>query len=209
MHSEGGKCTSDELFKIIESIKPEVIFEEISIDISDKIYNQHFPNEFLEVKCIRNYIKNYPINHITVDIDASPNLSKNEIDFMFDTFKSYDVYKSIEQEQKLLIEQYGFAFLNSKKCSELFDEIMHTEKYLIGFGINKSKLLRIHKLFHEEQDNRENAMLQNIYNYGNENPFNQAVFLIGCAHRKSVAQKIAKFETKEKLKLNWTFYNEK
>ena len=46
MHSEGGKCTSDELFKIIESIKPEVIFEEISIDISDKIYNQHFPNEF-------------------------------------------------------------------------------------------------------------------------------------------------------------------
>ncbi len=208
VHSENGKCNSNELYKIIKSISPEVIFEELSNDLFDKFYNvKQIANESLEIKCIKMYLQNHRIKHVPVDIDVSLNLSTSEINFMFDTFKKYDAYKTLEHEQHLLTAQKGFAFLNSKKCSELFDKKKITEKNLMGIGINKNILFRIYKLFHEEHYKRENAMLQNIYNYSKENQYSQAVFLIGSAHRNSIIQKITKFETKEKLQLNWTFYN--
>jgi hypothetical protein len=207
-HSEIGKCNSDELHKIIESIRPEVIFEELSIKLFNMFYNgNHFPDESLEIKCIKRYIQNNVLKHIPVDIDVSPNLSTRDIDFMFNTFKKYDVYKKLENEHHNLTEQYGFAFLNSNKCSELFEKKMTTEKNLMEFEINKNILFRIYKLFHEEHDNRENEMIQNIYNYSKENQYNQAVFLIGSAHKNSIMKKILIYETKNMLKLNWTFYS--
>lgn len=208
VHSENGKCNSDELYKIIESISPEVIFEELSNNLFDRFYNvNQLSGEPLEIKCIKKYLRNHNIKHIPVDIDVSPNLSTSDIEYMFDAFKKYDVYKEFDKEQNLLTAQYGFAYLNSIKCSELFSKKKITEKNLMEFGLNKNILLRIYKLFHEEQDNRENEMLHNIYNYSKENQYNRAVFLIGSAHRNSIMQKIIEYEKKEKLKLNWTFYN--
>ena len=60
-----------------------------------------------------------------------------------------------------------------------------------------------------QDDIRENAMLKNIYNYSKENQFNQAVFLIGTSHKKSIMQKITKYEKKSEVKLNWTMYENK
>ena len=210
VHSENGKCNSDELYKIIESINPEVIFEELSNDLFDKFYNgNQIPNESVEMKCIERYLQNHNIRHIPVDIDVSPNLSNAEINYMFNSFRKYDVYKKLEYERDLLTAQEGFDYLNSKKCSELFDKMKIAEKNLIEFEISKNMLFHIYKLFHQEHDNRENAMLQNIYNYCKENRYNQAVFLIGSAHRSSIMQKITECERKESLKLNWIFYNNK
>ncbi len=43
-HTETGKCNSDELHKIIESLGPDVIFEELSSDLFDKFYKTNqFP----------------------------------------------------------------------------------------------------------------------------------------------------------------------
>lgn len=207
VHSENGKCNSDELYKIIETIGPEVIFEELSNDLFDRFYKgNQLSDESLEIKCIKIYLQNHNIKHIPVDIDVSPNLSTSEIEYMFNTFKKYDVYKKLDNEQNLLTAKDGFAYLNSNNCSELFEKKKITEKNLMEFGINKNLLFHIYKLFHEEHDNRENIMLQNIYNYSKENQYNLAVLLIGSAHRNSVMQKITEYETKEKLKLNWTFY---
>ena len=81
------------------------------------------------------------------------------------------------------------------------------EKTLIGYMLNKNQLLHIHKLFYEEQDTRENAMLREIYDYSKGNSYDKAIFMLGAGHRKSIIQKIQECETKEKLKLNWTFYS--
>ena len=73
--------------------------------------------------------------------------------------------------------------------------------------IQKNRLLDIYKLFHAEQyDNRENAMLQNIYNYSKGNQYSQAVFLIGAEHKRSIMQKITEYEKLSEIKLNWSFY---
>jgi pheromone shutdown protein TraB len=75
------------------------------------------------------------------------------------------------------------------------EKIEVLEKNIIASEIQKNRLLTINKLFNEVQyDHRENAMLQNIYNYSQENNYNQAVFLIGAEHKKSIMRKIIKYD---------------
>ena len=81
-------------------------------------------------------------------------------------------------------------------------------KNIISIDINKNELFRIHHLSNKEDDIRENAMLQNIYNYSKENQYNQAVFLLGSGHRKSIVPKIAEYEKLSTIKLNWTMYGD-
>ena len=194
-HSESGKCNADELYKIIEHINPDVVFEELTPYLYDIIYNKNILDESAppEVKCIRKYKQQHNIKNIPVDNEVDSNFT-NEIDFLFSSFKKYNIYNEIEIEQIKLVAQEGFAYLNSENCSKLFEKQRITEKQLLAFeGINKFKLNNIYKTFYEEQDNRENEMLRNIYTYSKENNYNQAVFLIGAAHRSSIIRKIAEY----------------
>jgi len=226
-HTESGKCNSDELYKIIESINPEVIFEELPPHWSDMFYSDSFDMRYsvycdrnlsdrrlvvpFEVKCIKKYKQNYNIKIFPVDIDVSQKLSKyqDEILFMNFTFMKYDDYKKLDNEQDSLIAQEGFYYLNSDKFLDLLEEKEIIEKNIVESKIHKD-IFHTYKLFRAEHyDNRENAMLQNIYNYSKENQYNQAVFLIGAGHRKSIMQKILEHEKTSEIKLNWTIYGSK
>ncbi len=52
-------------------------------------------------------------------------------------------------------------------------------------------------------------MLQNIYKYSKESQYNQAVFLIGAEHKKSIMRKITEYKKLSEIKLNWTMYGNK
>ena len=225
-HRELGKCNSDELYKIIESINPEVIFDELPSSSFDMYYsdsfdiyyansillNRHPPEVPLEVKCIKKYKQNYNIEIFPVDIDVRQKLSKHqdEISFMFFTFWRYEDYKTLDTEKETLIAQEGFHYLNSDKFLDFLEKKEVMEKNIMEFEIQKNRLLDIYKLFHaEEYDNRENAMLENIYNYSKGNQYNQAVFLIGAEHKKSIMRKITEYEKLSEIKLNWTLYGNK
>jgi hypothetical protein len=118
---------------------------------------------------------------------------------MFDTFEKYDDYNKIDNEQSLLAAQYGFNFINSDKCLALSEQKNIVIKNIIDIDIDRNELFRVHQLFNKQDDTRENAMLQNIYNYS-------AVFLLGSGHRKSIIAKIVEYEILSNVKLNWTMY---
>ncbi len=205
-HRESRKCNSEELYKILEKINPDVIFEE---EADDENYKKYYTEEniftSLEIKCIKKILQNHHISHIPVDIKS--NFNYREWDYMFDTFKSYDIYKETLKEHCFLRDIYGFNYLNSMKCSALLFKTKKIEEQLIEFsGLKKSVLLQIYKSFHKEHQNRENGMLQNIFNYCKLNQFNQGVFLLGFAHRKSIIEKIENLQTTNEIKLNWKFY---
>lgn len=206
-HGELGKYNSDELYKIIESISPDVIFVELSADLFDRVYIENqLANEPPEIKSTKRYLLDHSIEIIPVDIEPDQTLSLSDIENMFDTFKRYTAYKKLEDEQYKITEREGLAFLNSKRNMDLFEEKKITERNLIEFMMNKNQLLRIWNLFYEEQEKRENEMLQNIYNYSKENKYKQAISLLGSGHRKSLMQKIQEYETKEEFKLNWRIW---
>jgi hypothetical protein len=226
IHQELGNCNSDELYKIIESISPDVIFDELSSSSFDMYYsdsfdiyyansillNRHPPEVPLEVKCIKKYRQNYNIKIFPVDIDVRQKLSKyqDEIFFMVRTFLKYEDYRKLENEKESLIAKEDFHCLNSDNFLDFLEKKEVIEKKIMESEIQKNRLLDIYKLFHAEQnDNRENAMLQNIYNYSKRNQYNQAVFLIGAEHRKSIIQKIREYGKLSEIKLNWTMYGNK
>ncbi len=226
IHSENGQCNSDELHKIIESINPEVIFDELPRHASDRYYSDSFdmyvansillnrqpPVVSLEVKCIKRYKQHYNIKIVPVDIDVTQELSKyqQETHFMFSTFFKYEDYEKLDSEKEILIAQEGFHFLNSNKFLDFAERKEVIERNIIECEIQKDRLLNIYKIFRAEQyDKRENAMLQNIYNYSTENQYNQAVFLIGAEHKKSTMLKITEYERLSEIKLNWTMYGNK
>ena len=62
-HQELGNCNADELYKIIESLKPDVIFEELPLEIFNTVYEKNYIPASLEAKAIKRYVdflKTYP-----------------------------------------------------------------------------------------------------------------------------------------------------
>ena len=206
LHSELGKCNADELFKIIEQISPDMVFEELTPYLYDILYNKGIFDESapIEFKCIRRYKQQHNIKNIPVDIEVVSTLSNN-VNQMLALFEKYDIYKVLEIEQKKKIELEGFDFLNSDEFSDLVEKQRTIERKIVE-EINNSQLNRIYKSFNTDLDFRENFMLNTIYAYSKENNYDQAVFLIGAGHRSSIIRKVAEYQLKKKLKLNWTFY---
>lgn len=71
---------------------------------------------------------------------------------------------------------------------------------------NDQKLFQTYQEWLKINEKRENKMLQNIYTYSENNTFNKAIFMVGFGHRKSIMQKIAKFEKRSDVNINWTCY---
>jgi len=221
IHSEHGKCNPDTLYKILEDINPEVIFDELPNHFAELYFsdsfdtycincilrNGRYPVVPIEVKCLREYRQNYEIEIIPVDIDLRQKLDENqkEINFLFSTFFKNEDYAILDNEKENLIAQEGFHFLNSNKFLEFSEKKEIMEKNIMESEVQKNRLLSIYKLFYSQQyDYRENVMLQNIYNYSKENQYNKAVFLIGAEHQRSIVQKIKEHEKLSEIKLNWT-----
>lgn len=226
IHSENGQCNSDALYKIIESINPEVIFDELPNHLFDNYYGDSFERYYinsillnrrpielpLEVKCIKKYRQNYNIEIVPVDIDVRQKIAEyqDEINFIFCAIFKHEDYKKLDNVKDAFIAQEGFHYLNSDKFLDYLEKKEVIEKNIIESEFHKNKAFDVCKLFQAELcDNRENAMLQNIYNYSKENQYNQAVFLIGAQHKKSIMQKIADYEKLSEIKLNWTMYGNK
>jgi len=225
-HSKNGLCNSDELYKIIEEIEPNVIFDELPSHFSDMYYSESFdtyctnsimlgrpmPIVPLEVKCVKKYKQNYSIEIIPVDIDNRQKLSEHQeaISSIFLKFFRNDDYKKLDNDIDILAAREGFQFLNSDHFLELLEKRECLEKTILESEIYKKRLLSIYNLFHlEQRENRENVMLNNIYNYSKANEYNQAILLIGANHRKSIMQKIGQYQKLSEIKLNWTIFGNK
>lgn len=210
-HEECGLCTSIELYKIIETISPEIIFEEVPPSFFDKYYITKTRRN-LESDTINKYIEKYNVQHIPVDSDNVPSDSFfNDLKYLHNRIEGLaDIngynYRTLTDTIGTNTRKYGFPYLNSIYNSNAQKEIDDSIEKGVQ-KINDEKLSRTLNLWKKINDNRENEIIKNIYNYSKENQYAQAVFFIGSAHRNSVMQKINEYNTKETLKLNWTYYN--
>jgi len=205
-HKECGKCNSDELYKIIESISPEIIFEELPPSNFHRFYQENIPTSSLETNAIRKYLQNHTIEHIPVDTYEISDIHyiEKELDIL-NVFDNYSEYSFLKEKQSLMTNLYGFIYLNSKQSDELFDKIRIVEEKIIKY-INDEKLFRAYQLFNEINNKREDVIINNIYNYSKEHKYYQAILFCGAAHRKSIIKKIHEYKRNEKIALNWLFY---
>jgi len=203
VHKEIGKCNSEELYKIFQSISPDVIFLE-AFENSYSQYHQMLFSQFgvyqerLEIKAIQAYSQNHAFEYVPVlDIGLSDEFeTKLEIVSQnIDYQRLLDNYISVEKEN-------GFQFLNSEEQIAYQELMRELENRIIDNTI-------MHQKADESMDAYEHSMLRNVYTFCQDNSFKSAIFMCGAGHRKTITQKIKEYELKENIKLNWTFYYDK
>jgi hypothetical protein len=206
-HSEKGKCTSNELLKIIEQIAPDVIFEETPPDYFDRLYKNMLP-DCLESKAIKMYLEKKTIAHFPVDLqrdDITEELAINDYGLISHILKHHSQeYLIISRQWELLPSQYGFPYLNSEQCAHFLEYKSRLESELVA-KINHEELARRYQDWLNYHHERENEMIHNIYHYYAQNAFASALFLVGVEHRKSLVSKIAAFEKNKGIHLEWKF----
>lgn len=200
VHREIGKCNSDELFKIIEGIAPEVIFLEAD-DQTYSSYEQYLLSTYgvyhqkLEIAAIQKYGHGASFEYVTVcDVDLSDAFHKKikiacqnrEMQSLIDNFKALEA-------------EYGFMFLNSQECVDLQEEMRVLEDIILNDDV-------LDKDAKASIEAYENSMIRNIYDYSRNNKFSSAIFMCGAAHRKSIIEKIEKANNEEQLNLAWTVF---
>jgi hypothetical protein len=199
MHREIGKCNSNELFKIIEKINPEIIFDEIP----SSRFNAHFIERSvitLETNAIKLYMNNHKVNIIPVDNYDFSEIQKGDIDYNKISNNNADYY-NLCKEQYLLAIQNGFEYINSDQNFQLIERLQIIEREVLE-KINDEKLTKLFKIWYEITDKRENEIIRNIYNYCEEHTFNKGLLLIGAEHRNSIINKTQKYNNE---KINWDF----
>lgn len=205
-HKEHGICNSNELYKIIEQVNPDIIFEELSPPGFAAIYEGP-RSDTLETKTIKLYLKKYPIAHFPVDLDGNELVDRRfkiEIVEMLELFAGSPGYNDLSIQLNNLSEQLGFSYLNNEQCRELLKS-KHLLEEVILRNMNYEKLFQTYNRWLEINDLRENAMIRNIYKYSDLNKYKRALFLVGAEHRESIIDKIPKFERNNKLELDWNF----
>jgi hypothetical protein len=204
-HTENGKCNSTELLKIIEIIKPEVVFEELPVSIFNECYNENMHDLLIEQKAIKQYKNKNEIKHIPVDTYKSPNFPCEDCgSALSQIFKLDREYYKTLCEHHNLIKMYGLQYLNSEQSDICLEKIIKQEIIIIK-RLNSKKMSDLYKLRIDIDDKREDEILNNIYNYSKKQNYNNAIMFTGASHRKSILRKIDEHYGKEEVKLNWIF----
>lgn len=208
-HNSLGLCNHSALYRIIETIKPQVIFEELPSSEFDNFYTTK-QKSTLESETIIEYKKKHSVTQVLVD---SNNIPSNEFFTKYEQLiRSVEgridengfTFRQLTDQHKSYTELYGFNYLNNKSCSIINTALYNTIEATLEVLQNED-LNTIFNNWKNTNSERENYMLNCIYDYCQTNNFSQAIFLIGSAHRQSIINKISDFQQSKPIKLNWQF----
>lgn len=205
-HRENGMCNSNEVLKLLQMIKPDVIFEEASEPTFTDIYEGRLPDT-LETFAVKIYRQEKNVAQYPVDINGSQLIDKDlkkSILNMFEIFERDLSYRDFKFKLHILSSRLGFSYLNSNQCEMLFAQKYFLEQALAQ-SYEQGQLVELHQTWIRINDFRESNMIANIYKYVERNKFYNAIFFIGAEHRKPIIDKIKQIALGEQTKINWDF----
>jgi hypothetical protein len=101
---------------------------------------------------------------------------------------------------------YGFRYLNSDYCSDLFDDLDRFIRVAVQQTGDKS-LTEVHDSWNAVKKRRELEMIKNIRTYSREHEYHLGVFLIGAAHRRAIIQILQNKNEPEEICWNYNNYD--
>ena len=142
------------------------------------------------------YLENHKVIHIPVDTYDLPDVPNDMYPKISNTSEKYN---NLVKMNYLLSCQQGFLYLNSIGCSDMLEKICNLEGEIIE-RLNDKILFDTYKSWQLVTDSRDNEMLKNIYDYSQNHCYNNAIFITGAEHRKSIINKIHGHNSKYKVK---------
>src|SRR3989475_1402742 len=184
-HEENGLANTSGLLAILERIKPEVIFLECPpAAFVDYLNGTHAK---LEPTAVSRYRENHRIDLIPVDLPTP------DEDFFA---KHRDLHRRIERTSpdycRLVdfysqnVSAHGFAYLNSKDCSDFFSQLHEAILDAIEKDVDHRRLAEVYDRWIRTEELRDREMVRNIENHCRQASFSSAAFLVGAAHRQSI-----------------------
>ncbi|HEV8335457.1 MAG TPA: hypothetical protein VGR67_03475 [Candidatus Polarisedimenticolia bacterium] len=203
VHEEQGLANVSELHVILERIRPEVIFLEIPSAAFDDFLDGTRSN--LESIATRRYRDTHNVVLVPVDLPTPGEEFFRNFEYLRERVRNASTdYRRLIGWDNHYISDYGFAYLNGQRCSELWSEIYAAMQAAIE-QLEDHKLIEIFDSWKHTNELRDRAMLKNIEDYCTLNPPENGVFLVGAAHRRSLANKSREGRGVGSLRIEWDF----
>lgn len=205
VHRENGRCTAEELVKMLRAISPEVIFEEVRPSDFDAYYKT---SGSLEVQAITRYRESRSLRQVSVD-QYSDNEATADIRILMDRVFDFvaqtsQTYLDLWDERETLIRQQGFQYLNSVAFEKTTEKIEGIEDQTI-MGTGNLDLIRGLQWWRGLMKRREAEMIRNIYGYCRDHAFGTGVFLVGADHRVNIVKAIRARDSADAGLIDWSF----
>lgn len=205
-HQEQGRVSSSELDEILKRICPEVIFIEESPSVW-KGLAELAKTKPLESAAISKYIEAASPKLVPVDLFTSPGPYVGHVHEVLSYVERVsDNFCQLVDFNKAKMAAEGFSYLNSALHEQVESSIRN--EVLRILGLRKSEPLdRAHDAWRGQDEKRETEMIRNIERYFLENGFERAIFLVGSAHRASIAKKTSEQDNPCSNNLRWDYSN--
>ena len=203
LHQDNGLCNADELIKLLEEIRPDIIFGEVT-----KSAQYFYYPRSLEGRALARWMTLRACRPVRVDDYEMPTNFRELADSLFDYIEnSSEEYQTLLEQRHHLIHFNGFTCLNSPAFAELifFLRMSEIEKEAIR-DAKIPDLTRALASWRQIMAGRDRAMVENIYRYCRENEFSQGVFLVGAAHRRGVGEAIQTVASSESDSIAWRHF---
>lgn len=204
VHDEMGLANVSELLALLERIQPEVIFLEVPSSAFEDYYEKCI-RQNLESKVVSQYRKSHQVELVPVDLPTPAEDFFSNVEYLHRRIKEESPeYRRLMKWDTDNVSTYGFAYLNSEHCSELwsgaYKEMVSTIK-----SLDDPRLVEVYDEWHKTNEFRETEMMKTIQEYCRENTWNKGVFLVGAAHRQAVIDISKEQSAVDSAKIQWDF----
>lgn len=202
-HEDDGLTTASELLALLERIKPEVIFLEVPAARFDEYFSGI--DRSLESRAVSRYQLRHPVALVPVDL---PTPSAEFFENNKELFKAIERisldYCGLVDGHRQRRRAYGFAYLNSDEADKCWSEQEEAELSAVK-ELADDRLTELYQLWRSTNESRETAWVKGIQEYCYQNAFENGVFLVGAAHRRSIREKSREGTAPVASAVEWEF----
>lgn len=202
VHAEQGQAKVEALVAILEGLCPDIIF--LEIPLAEFPHYENGTRGNLESIAARTFRENNQVALVPADLPTP-----NESFFRYDKYLHRRVEQTSPDYCHLVdlnshaISTYGFSYLNSEDCSEVWSAIYQTIRVAVARLPDRTSLFEHLALSTDTNERRDRAMLKNIEEYCTLRPFTSGVLLAGAAHRRSLIDKSREPRGADTTQIEW------
>lgn len=187
VHADSGLANASALLSILERINPEVIFLEMPPAALADHFNGKRSN--LETTAASRYRASHRVTLVPVDLPTpTPDFFTNNAELHRRVERTSRDYRRLMDRNSLATMEGGFPYLNSDLCSQSWAAIDAEVRATLEY-IGNAQLHEFYDRWRGVNEDRDREMLKSIEDYCGRHVFDQAVFLVGAAHRGSMVEK--------------------
>ncbi len=204
VHEEKGLANVSELCAILERIRPEVMFLEVPPAALDD-YVKTSSRQRLESKAVGRYRASHQVDLVPVDLPTPGEDFFNNNQYLFERVEqSSHEFRRLIDLHVSYVGAYGFAYLNSEYCSNLWSDVYKDILSTIR-RIDDVRLVELYELWIKTNDLRDQEMIKNVRNYYRTSTVEKGVILVGASHRQSIIDKSREQSAVHSTSIQWHF----